>query len=131
MGIKQDFKVYCSTNFIELNKSLIEDAFEKDDELILEGIASTTSIDEEGDYMTESCLEDMKRQAIGLSVLKEHGRTLDDIIGKVIGIPSSDSKTFKIKFKVLPRHKFYLLDLQLVQEQSNMNLLKILIMGGR
>ena len=111
MGIKQDFKVYCSTNFIELNKSLIENAFEDNDELILEGIASTTSIDEEGDYMTESCLEDMKRQAIGLSVLKEHGRTLDDIIGKVVGIPSSDSETFKIKFKVLPRHRFYLLDL--------------------
>ena len=52
MGIKQDFKVYCSTNFIELNKSLIENAFEDNDELILEGIASTTSIDEEGDYMT-------------------------------------------------------------------------------
>lgn len=120
MGIKQDFKVYCSTNFIELNKSLIEDAFEKDDELILEGIASTTSIDEEGDYMTESCLEDMKRQAIGLSVLKEHGRTLDDILGKVIGIPSSDSKTFKIKFKVLPRHKFYLMDL--LENEINLGL---------
>ena len=29
MDIKQDFRVYCSTNFKELNKSLIEDAFEK------------------------------------------------------------------------------------------------------
>ena len=110
MDIKQDFKVYCSTNLNELNKSLIEDAFEREDELILEGIASTTSIDEDGDYMTKSCLEDMKRQAIGLSVLKEHGRKLDDIIGKIISIPDSDSDKFKIRFKVLPKFKYYLLD---------------------
>ena len=108
MDIKQRFKVYCSTNFNELNKSLIESAFKDDNELILEGIASTTSIDEEGDYMTKECLEDMKRQAIGLSILKEHGRKLDDIIGKVIGIPESDSDKFKIKFKVLPSWEWYL-----------------------
>lgn len=110
MDIKQDFRVYCSTNFAELNKSLITDAFEENQELILEGIASTTSIDEDGDYMTQECLEDMKRQAIGLSVLKEHGRKLDDILGKVIGIPESDSDKFKIKFKVLPKWEYYLLD---------------------
>jgi len=111
MDIKQKFKVYCSTNFKELNKSLIEGSFEEDGELILEGIASTTSVDEDGDYMTKSCLEDMKRQAIGLSVLKEHGRTLDDILGKVIGIPESDDDKFKIKFKILPKYKNYILDL--------------------
>ena len=110
MDIKQSFRVYCSTNFKELNKSLIENSFEEDDELILEGIASTTSIDEDGDYMTKSCLEDMKRQAIGLSVLKEHGRTLDDIIGKVISIPESDSDKFKIRFKILPKFKNYIMD---------------------
>lgn len=108
MDIKQDFRVYCSTNFKELNKSLIESAFEEDNELILEGIASTTSIDEDGDYMTKECLEDMKRQAIGLSVLKEHGRSLEEIIGKVIAIPESDSDEFKIKFKVLPSWEWYL-----------------------
>jgi len=111
MDIKQDFRVYCSTNFKELNKSLIETSFEENNELILEGIASTTSIDEDGDYMTKSCLEDMKRQAIGLNVLKEHGRTLDDIIGKVIGVPESDDDKFKIRFKILPRFQYYILDL--------------------
>lgn len=110
MDIKQDFRVYCSTNLKELNKSLIETSFEEDNELILEGIASTTSVDEDGDYMTKSCLEDMKRQAIGLSVLKEHGRTLDDILGKVIGIPESDGNQFKIKFKILPKYKYYIMD---------------------
>lgn len=110
MDIKQDFKVYCSTNFKELNKSLIEDTFRENNELILEGIASTTSIDEDGDYMTKECLEDMKRQAIGLSVLKEHGRKLDDVIGKVISIPESDSDKFKIKFKVLPSWEWYLME---------------------
>lgn len=110
MDIKQDFKVYCSTNFKELNKSLIENAFKEDDSLILEGIASTTSVDEDGDYMTKTCLEDMKRQAIGLSVLKEHGRTLDDIVGKVIAVPESDEDKFKIKFKILPKFESYILD---------------------
>lgn len=110
MDIKQNFKVYCSTNFEELNKSLIEDAFEHEDELILEGIASTTSVDEDGDYMTEACLEDMKRQAIGLSVLNVHGRTLDDVIGKVIAIPESDDDKFKIKFKILRKYKDYILE---------------------
>ena len=80
MNIKQDFKVYCSTNLNELNKSLIQEAFEKDDGLYIECIASSTNVDEDGDYMTKSCLEDMQRQAIGLNVLKEHGRTLDDIL---------------------------------------------------
>ena len=110
MDIKQDFRVYCSTNFKELNKSLIEDTFKEENELILEGIASTTSIDEEGDYMTKECLEDMKRQAIGLNVLKEHGRKLEDVIGKVISIPESDSDKFKIKFKVLPSWEWYLME---------------------
>ena len=110
MDIKQDFRVYCSTNFKELNKSLIEDTFREKDELILEGIASTTNIDEDGDYMTKECLEDMKRQAIGLNVLKEHGRKLEDVIGKVISIPESDADKFKIKFKVLPSWEWYLME---------------------
>lgn len=111
MNIKQDFKVYCSTNFKELNKSLVETAFAEDGALYIEGIASTTSIDEDGDYMTKSCLEDMKRQAVGLSVLKEHGRTLDDILGRVTQIVDSNEDNFKIKFKVLPRYEYYILEL--------------------
>ena len=110
MNIKQDFKVYCSTN---LNKSLLDSAIADDnyDDLIIEGIASTTSVDEDGDYMTKSCLEDMKRQALGLSILKEHNRTLDDIIGRVIEITDNTADTFKIKFKVLPRYEYYLSEL--------------------
>ena len=111
MDIKQDFKVYCSTNFKELNKSLVESAFEEDGALYIEGIASTTSIDEDGDYMTKSCLEDMKRQAIGLSLLKEHGRTLDDILGTIKQVIDSNEDNFKIKVKILPRHKYFILDL--------------------
>ena len=106
MDIERNFKVYCSTN---LNKSLIESAFEEDDSLSVEGIASPTSIDEYGDYMTFSCLEDMKRQAIGLNVLKEHGRTLEDVVGSVTQVLESNEDNFKIKFKVLPRFKDYIL----------------------
>jgi len=111
MDIKQDFKVYCSTNLKELNKSLVETAFQEDGALYLEGIASTTNVDEDGDYMTKSCLEDMKRQAIGLNVLKEHGRTLDDIVGNVSQVLESNGDNFKIKFKVLPRYEYYILEL--------------------
>lgn len=113
MDIKQDFRVYCSTNLKELKKSLIEDISEKeieDDSLYIEGIASTTSIDEDGDFMTKSCLEDMKRQVIGLSILKEHGRTLDDILGRVVQVLDSNENSFKIKSKILPKFKYYLLD---------------------
>ena len=110
MDIKQDFKVYCSTNLKELDKSLVESAFQEDGALYLEGIASTTSVDEDGDYMTKSCLEDMKRQAIGLNVLKEHGRTLDDIVGTVSQVLESNGDNFKIKFKVLPRYEYYILE---------------------
>lgn len=105
MGIKQDFKVYCSTN---LTKTLLETTYGEEDDLILEGIVSTTSVDEDGDYMTKSCLEDMKRQLIGLSILKEHGRKLDDILGRIIGILDSTSDTVKVKYKILPRYKYYL-----------------------
>ena len=111
MDIKQDFRVYCSTNLKELNKSLVETAFQEDGALYLEGIASTTNVDEDGDYMTKSCLEDMKRQAIGLNVLKEHGRTLDDIVGNVSQVLESNGDNFKIKFKVLPRYEYYILEL--------------------
>lgn len=111
MDIKQDFKVYCSTNLKELNKSFVETAFQEDGALYLEGIASTTNVDEDGDYMTKSCLEDMKRQAIGLNVLKEHGRTLDDIVGNVSQVLESNGDNFKIKFKVLPRYEYYILEL--------------------
>lgn len=118
MDIKQDFKVYCSTNLKELDKSLVESAFQEDGALYLEGIASTTSVDEDGDYMTKSCLEDMKRQAIGLNVLKEHGRTLDDIVGTVSQVLESNGDNFKIKFKVLPRYEYYILEFL----ENNINL---------
>ena len=73
-------------------------------------IAKCVEVDEDGDYMTKSCLEDMKRQAIGLNVLKEHGRTLDDIVGTVSQVLESNGDNFKIKFKVLPRYEYYILE---------------------
>lgn len=112
MNIEQEFKVYCSTNLQELlNKDLSVDLFDNDDELLVEGLASNTHIDEDGDFMTPECLEDMKRQAMGLNILKDHGRSVDDILGKVVQVLESNTESFRIKFKILPKWKYYVKEL--------------------
>ena len=111
MDIKQDFKVYCSTNLNEFKKSIDSDFLNEDDELILEGIASSTSMDWDGDYMTQECLEDMKSQAIGLTVLQDHGNDLKDIIGKVLEVTESSADLFKIRFSIIPSAKKFIKEL--------------------
>ena len=111
MDIKQDFKVYCSTNLNEFKKSIGSDFLEENDELILEGIASSTSMDWDGDYMTQECLEDMKSQAVGLSVLQNHDDGLSDIIGKVLEVKESSADLFKIRFSILPHAREFIKEL--------------------
>lgn len=111
MDIKQDFKVYCSTNLNEFKKSIGSNFLEENDELILEGIASSTSMDWDGDYMTQECLEDMKSQAVGLSVLQNHDDGLSDIIGKVLEVKESSADLFKIRFSILPHAREFIKEL--------------------
>ena len=111
MDIKQKFKVYCSTNINDtVNKGLINTLVEQDKPLILEGIASSNSVDLDGDYMTNECLEDMKKQAVGLNIFLDHEHTIDKIVGKVTDVIETSSDVFKIKFSVIPSYEWYISD---------------------
>ena len=47
---KQKFRVYCSTNIQDsVNKNLVAQLVEDEKPLILEGVASTNSVDLDGD----------------------------------------------------------------------------------
>lgn len=102
------FKVYCSTNSEQINKSLIPALVDDNEPLILEGVASSTSIDLEGDNMTSECIESMKQQAVGLSMFLDHEHCVDKIIGKVEEVLESTADIFKIKFSILPSYQYYI-----------------------
>ena len=111
MDIKQKFKVYCSTNINDtVNKGLIDTLVEENKPLILEGVASSNSVDLDGDYMTNECLEDMKTQALGLNIFLDHEHTIDKIVGKVTDVIETSSDVFKIKFSVIPAYEWYISD---------------------
>ena len=80
MDTKQKFKVYCSN--LEKQFPLNDGS----DELILEAIASTSSIDEEGDMITNECIESMKNQALGLNIHLDHNHDTHNVIGNVIEV---------------------------------------------
>ena len=119
MDTKQKFKVYCSTNINDsVNKAMVESLVEEDKPLILEAIASSNSVDLDGDYMTNECLEDMKSQAVGLNIFLDHEHTIDKIVGSVVEVIETSSDIFKIKFSVLPKYEWYITDLL----ENNINL---------
>ena len=96
----QQFKLYCS----DITKSLDPNYNIKDKTkpLILEGVASTSDIDLEGDYITPQCIESFKLQATQCNIHNNHNVGLDDVIGTVLEVMDSDSQTLKIKFSILP-----------------------------
>lgn len=100
MDKEQEFRIYCS----DITKSLDPDytVDDKTTPLILEGIASTSDIDLEGDYITPQCIESFKLQATQCNIHNNHNVGLDDVIGTVLEVLDSDSKTLKIKFSILP-----------------------------
>lgn len=109
---EQKFKVYCSTNINKsVNKELVSSLVQNNEPLILEAVASSNSVDLDGDYMTNECLEDMKKQAIGLNIFLDHEHTIDSIVGSVTDVIETSSDIFKVKFSVLPKYEWYLTDL--------------------
>ena len=109
---EQKFKVYCSTNINKsVDKALVETLVENNEPLILEAVASSNSVDLDGDYMTNECLEDMKTQAVGLNIFLDHEHTIDKIVGSVTDVIETSSDIFKVKFSVLPKYEWYLTDL--------------------
>lgn len=106
------FKVYCSTDINKsVNKELVNTLVENNEPLILEAVASSNSVDLDGDYMTNECLEDMKTQAVGLNIFLDHEHTIDKIVGSVTDVIETSSDIFKVKFSVLPKYEWYLTDL--------------------
>ena len=100
MDTKQKFKLYCSdiTKSIDPNYNIKD----KTKPLILEGVASTSDIDLEGDFITPQCIESFKLQATQCNIHNNHNVGLGDVIGTVLEVLDSDSQTLRIKFSILP-----------------------------
>ena len=98
MNTEQEFRLYCS----DIKKNLDPQYDNKTKPLILEGVASTSDIDLEGDYITPQCIESFKLQATNCNIHNNHNVGLDDVIGTVLEVLDSDDKTLKIKFSILP-----------------------------
>lgn len=86
----------------KLEKSLDDVKLEDDGSLILEGIASTTSMDLEGDTISRDCINSMKSQALSCNIHGDHMIGLDDVIGTVKDVLKSDDDTLKVKFIIIP-----------------------------
>ena len=98
---RQEFKIYCG----HISKTLDTEKARKkgkNQPLILEGVASTSDIDLEGDYITPECIENFKLQATQCNIHNNHNVGLDDVIGTVLEVLDTDSQTLKIKFSILP-----------------------------
>lgn len=98
MNTEQEFRLYCS----DIKKNLDPQYDNKTKPLILEGVASTSDIDLEGDYITPQCIESFKLQATNCNIHNNHNVGLDDVIGTVLEVLDSDQNTLKIKFSILP-----------------------------
>lgn len=98
MNTEQEFRLYCS----DIKKNLDPQYDNKTKPLILEGVASTSDIDLEGDYITPQCIESFKHQATNCNIHNNHNVGLDDVIGTVLEVLESDNKTLRIKFSILP-----------------------------
>lgn len=98
METKQKFKVFCPT----IIKSVDED---NQDDLILEGVATTTGVDLEGDFITQDCIESLKEQILPLNIHMSHGKSIDSVVGSVLEVIKTDDDSLKIKFVVLPKFR--------------------------
>lgn len=110
MDFKPKFKVYCSTDLGKITKGFLTSLEEEQSPLTLEAVISTTSVDLDGDYMTQSCIESMKKQVLGLSVFLDHQHTVDKIIGKVTHLYETNSDSIKVKFEIIPSYSWYILE---------------------
>ena len=103
MESKQKFNVFCPS----IEKSVDSTS----DDLILEGVATTTGVDLEGDYMTRDCIKSLKEQILPLNVHMSHKKETKDVVGSVLDVVETDDDTLKIKFVVLPYYKDFIKEL--------------------
>lgn len=103
MAVKsQKFEVLAP---LSLNKTQTIESND-DGDLILEGVASTTSQDLEGDIITPEAIASMKKQALQCNIRLSHwngpnGDFIDVVVGKVIEVLDSSKNELKVKFKIL------------------------------
>ena len=105
METKQKFNVFCPS----IIKSF-DERYNSDD-LILEGVATTTGVDLEGDYMTRECIKSLKEQITSLNVHMSHKKETKDIVGSVLDVIETDDDTLKIVFVVLPSYSQFIEEL--------------------
>jgi len=103
MESKQKFNVFCPS----IEKSV--DSTSED--LILEGVATTTGMDLEGDYMTRDCIKSLKEQILPLNIHMSHKKETKDVVGSVLDVIKTDDDTLKIKFIVLPSYRDFIKEL--------------------
>ena len=104
-----------TNNFRWFSKSLTEPVNEDyatdDGRLLLEGIASTTSRDLNGDVISKEAISQMKESAIGLNIYADHLYGLSDTVGVVKEVNETDENTLSIKFLVTKQASPILKDL--------------------
>lgn len=104
-----------TNNFRWFSKSLTEPVNEDyatdDGRLLLEGIASTTSRDLNGDVISKEAIGQMKESAIGLNIYADHLYGLSDTVGVVKEVNETDENTLSIKFLVTKQASPILKDL--------------------
>lgn len=103
MESKQKFNVFCP--------SIIKSVDSTSQDLILEGVATTTGVDLEGDYMTRDCIKSLKEQILPLNIHMSHKKETKDVVGSVLDVMNTDDDTLKIKFVILPSYKDFINEL--------------------
>ena len=103
METKQKFDIFCP--------NIVKSVDDVTDDLILEGVATTTGVDLEGDYMTRECIQSLKEQILPLNIHMSHKKETKDVVGSVTEIVETDEDTLKIRFVVLPSYRQFIEEL--------------------
>lgn len=76
-----------------------------DTPLIIEGIASTTSRDLQGDSVLPSAIQSMKKQALTKNLYGDHSYGLfQGLIGTITDVLDTDDDELRIKARILPKY---------------------------
>lgn len=106
-----------------LQSTIIPNDSNDDTRMVLTGIASTQNPSLYGEVMSNSALEQMCRDAIGLPILADHKGELDAVLG-VIENAYIENNELHIDFSILPKHQ------PTIQEYLDNNVSLGLSIGG-
>lgn len=109
--------------FILQSTIIPQDSNDNTNKMVLTGIASTQNPSLYGEVMSESALEQMCKDAIGLPILADHKGELDAVLG-VIENAYIEEDALRIDFSILPKHQ------PTIQEYLDNNISLGLSIGG-